>query len=129
MIVSRLAHIAFAVSDVEVATEFYRNVFGLEVVGDDGCHRFLAGGRSRTFELALTEGKPAMEHFAFSVCGRSALAEAQARLQVAGVELSDINAGPGVDRRVSFRAPHRAHDAPGGRDRSGGVRRVIGTRG
>jgi len=111
MIVSRLAHLAFAVSDVDVATEFYRGLFGLEVVGDDGNHRFLAGGRSRTFELALSEGEPAMEHFAFSVCGLSAFAEAQARLERAGVVLSAVIAGPGLDAGVSFALPtgHTMH--------------------
>lgn len=111
MIVSRLAHIAFAVSDVEVATGFYQDIFGLEVVGDHGDCRFLAGGRSRTFELALTEGQPTMEHFAFSVCGLSALDEAQARLQGAGVELSDITAGPGIEAGVAFALPtgHTMH--------------------
>jgi catechol 2,3-dioxygenase-like lactoylglutathione lyase family enzyme len=105
MIVSRLAHIAFAVPDVGMATDFYRDLFGLEVVGDDGNYRFLAGGRSRTFELAFSEGEPTMEHFAFSVCGPSALAEARASLQSAGVEWSDVSPGPGIDAGVAFALP------------------------
>lgn len=105
MIVSRLAHVALAVPDVDAATDFYAGVFGLAVAGEDPGRRFLAGGRSSTFELVLSEGPAALEHFAFSVCGAAALDEARRRLTGAGVATSDVEPEPGVDAGLAFALP------------------------
>ena len=86
-IVSRLAHVALTVPDVDAAEAFYNDMFGLATVAADADTRYMASGRSATYELALTRGdSAAMDHFAFTVCGIDALDEAARRLDAAGVE-------------------------------------------
>lgn len=105
MIVSRLAHVAFSVPDVELASEFYRSIFGLTVVDEGPDYRYLASGWSRAFELALREGEPTMDHFAFSVCGTDALRSARDRLMEAGVACSETGEAPGLADGLSFTLP------------------------
>lgn len=102
MIVSRLAHVAFSVPDVDLASDFYRSIFGLTILDEGQEYRYLASGSSRTFELALREGDPAMDHFAFSVCGAHALAAARERLRQAGVDYSELAEAPGLTGGLSF---------------------------
>lgn len=105
MIASRLAHVALSVPDVDAATEFYGDVFGLTVADDRDGWRFLASGRSRTFELALTAGEPGMDHFAFSARGEDALSLARERLADAGVIFEDVRPAPGIAEGISFALP------------------------
>jgi catechol 2,3-dioxygenase-like lactoylglutathione lyase family enzyme len=105
MIVSRLAHLAFSVPDLELASDFYRSIFGLTVLDEGPDYRYLASGSSRTFELALREGEPTMDHFAFSVCGTEALATARERLSAAGVECGELGEAPGLAAGLSFTLP------------------------
>lgn len=105
MIVSRLAHVAFSVPDVELASDFYRSIFGLTILDEDPSYRYLTSGSSHTFELALREGEPTMESFAFSVCGADALAAARDRLKEAGVACAEVGEAPGLDGGLSFTLP------------------------
>lgn len=104
-IVSRLAHVAFSVPDLELASNFYRSIFGLTVLEQGPTYRYLASGWSRTFELAFREGEPGMDHFAFSVCGPEALAAAGARLRDAGIACIDVSEAPGLMGGLSFALP------------------------
>jgi catechol 2,3-dioxygenase len=104
-IATRLAHVALSVPDVDLAASFYGDIFGLVVVGEEGGRRFLAGGRSGTFELALAEGPPALDHVAFAACGPAALEEARSRLESAGVPTADVEPEPGLDGGLAFALP------------------------
>ena len=134
MIVSRLAHLAFSVPDVELASDFYRSIFGLTMLDEGSDYRYLTSGMSRTFELALRKGEPAMDHFAFSVCGTEALVAARDRLKEAGVACSEVGDAPGLAGGLSFTLPtghvmqlvvesdpaaFTVTSAPGGEHRSG----------
>lgn len=105
MNLSRLAHVALDVPDVELATEFYSEIFGLATVAEEGGRRYLASGRSHTFELELAEGEAALDHFAFSVCAGEDLDAAAATLADAGVEVGAAPGGPGIERGISFALP------------------------
>jgi catechol 2,3-dioxygenase len=104
-LVSRLAHVALSVPDVDAATAFYADVFGLAVADEGPERRFLAGGRSRTFELALSEGETGLDHLAFSVRGPGALDEARRRLSDAGVETTGTEPEPGIAAGLAFALP------------------------
>ena len=73
MTISRLAHVSLEVPDLDEAVAFYSEVFGLVVIDSDEERRYLATGRSNTFELELAAGEAAMDHFAFSVVGEAGL--------------------------------------------------------
>lgn len=99
MIISRLAHIALGVPDLEAAAAFYGGVFGLSPVGGSSDGQFLACGTSNTFELRLREGEAELEHFALSVRSREALELARERLVNAGATVidADMTGEPGLD--------------------------------
>lgn len=105
MTLSRLAHVALDVPDIELATEFYGEIFGLAVIAEEEGRRYLASGRSRTFELQLAAGETALDHFAFSVCGAADLDAAAATLAELGVEVGAAPGGPGIERGISFALP------------------------
>lgn len=105
MTLSRLAHVALDVPDLDAATEFYGEIFGLAVIGEEGDRRYLASGRSRTFELELSRGDAALDHFAFSVCGEESLEQARATLAELGVETEECRGGPGIAGGISFALP------------------------
>lgn len=106
MTVTRLAHVALDVPDLALAEEFYSAIFGLVTLegGDDG-HRFMASGRSRTYELALRQGEPRMDHFALAVTGEEGLGEALAILSEEGVAAAEVGTGPGIARAHEFALP------------------------
>lgn len=105
MTIGRLAHVSLVVPDLELATTFYSEVFGLAVVGESEGRRYLASGRSRTFELELSSGSAALDHFAFSAVGEQSLDEAAATLAELGVETWDASGGPGLGRGICFALP------------------------
>lgn len=105
MNLSRLAHVALDVPDVELATEFYGEIFGLAAIAEEGGSRYLASGRSRTFELELREGEAALDHFAFAACGAEDLDAAAATLAELGVETGEAPGGPGIERGIRFALP------------------------
>jgi|GEM_PF-572179 len=105
MTVSRIAHVALDVPDLDLAEEFYAAIFGLATIERGARHRYMSSGRSGTYELALREGEARMDHFALSVTGEEGLEEALAILAEAGVATMTVEAGPGVARAVEFALP------------------------
>lgn len=105
MTLSRLAHVALDVPGVEAATEFYAAIFGLDVVAEENGRRYLGSGRSHSYELELAEGEAAMDHFAFSACGREGLDAVAGALREAGVEASEAPRAPTIETGLRFALP------------------------
>ena len=108
MIVSRLAHVALGVPDPDADIGFYEDLFGLVPSGEAGGSTFLSGGRSATYELALSQSdEPVLEHIAFAVRGPEALEEARSRLRDAGVSAWELDTAsePGLDAGIGFAMP------------------------
>lgn len=107
MIISRLAHVALGMPDLDAGIDFYCDIFGLAVVRRDEDRAFLASGRSSTFELELGPYEPGVDHFAFGVRGPDALAEARRRLEAAGVAVAPLPAAgePGIGDGIVFALP------------------------
>ena len=98
MIVSRLAHVALDVPDLDVAVAFYGELFGLEVIGESSDVAYLSGGTTNAYDLRLRQGEPRIDHLSLALCGEGALAEIQERLAREGVSHTEIdtNDEPGV---------------------------------
>lgn len=107
MIISRIAHVALGVPDIEAGIEFYSDIFGLAVLRRDEERTYLASGRSATFDVELGPFAPGMDHFAFAVRGPGELAEARRRLEAAGIEANDLDVAgePGIAAGLGFSLP------------------------
>jgi catechol 2,3-dioxygenase len=106
-LISRIAHVAIGVSDLDVALEFYGNLLGLAEVGRRGDRVFLATGTSTSFELELGPHAHSLDHFAFGVRGPEALDAARSRLADAGVVFEETGADeePGLAGGIAFGLP------------------------
>jgi catechol 2,3-dioxygenase-like lactoylglutathione lyase family enzyme len=98
MIVSRLAHVALDVPDLDVAVAFYGELFGLEVIARSSDAVYLSGGTTNTYDLRLRQGETRIDHFSLAVRGEPALAEIRERLARAGAVHDEIDAAdePGI---------------------------------
>jgi catechol 2,3-dioxygenase len=104
--VQRVAHAAIRVEDADAAAEFYRRVLGLtEVASGTGDARFLSGGRTRSFDLALVPGGAGLDHLAFAVAGGYEVEEAARRLEAQGIAVDAVPEEPGVADGVRFALP------------------------
>lgn len=102
------SHVALSVSDLERSLEWYRKVFGAEVLLDEpGDHRHAAVlalpgtelliGLGQFFDRADSAFDPArtgLDHFAFAVATRDELDEWADHLDSLGIEHSDPMAVP-----------------------------------
>jgi catechol 2,3-dioxygenase len=107
--VQRVAHAAIRVEDADATAEFYLRLLGLTEVarGADGV-RFLSGGRTRSFDLALVPGGAGLDHLAFAVGGPAELEDVAKRLEAEGIEIQAAACEePGVAERVRFELPTR----------------------
>lgn len=107
MIISRIAHASFRVTDLEAAIEFYGNLLGLAVRERRDDRVFMGSGKSASYELEFTKGPNQLDHFAFGVRGLDALEEARRRLKKASVDVVDSSAGdqPGLQAGIAFSLP------------------------
>jgi catechol 2,3-dioxygenase-like lactoylglutathione lyase family enzyme len=98
MIVTRLAHVALDVPDLDVAVTFYGELFGLEVIARSADIAYLSGGTTNTYDLRLRVGETRIDHFSLALRGELALAEVRERLASAGASLDEIDSGdePGI---------------------------------
>lgn len=106
MFISRIAHVALGVADVEQAIAFYGDLLGLDVLwrGDD--HVYLATGTSTSFELELGPYETGLDHFAFYVRSPEALDEASQRLKDAGIAVGEAAVDePGLGAGIAFVLP------------------------
>lgn len=106
MSLSRIAHVALGVPDLDAAIDFYGAIFGLAPLERKGASAFLASGRSSSFELELGPFEAGMDHFAFGV-RPGTLSEVAARLSAAGVVVAETAAAeqPGLERGIAFALP------------------------
>jgi catechol 2,3-dioxygenase len=99
VIVSRLAHVAFDVPDLEAAIRFYEAVLGLAAIARTDECVYLSGGRTATYEVCLRAGAARLDHLAFSV---DSLATAGKQLEYEALDVPDE---PGVRRAVATCLP------------------------
>jgi catechol 2,3-dioxygenase len=107
MIIGRLAHVHLVVDDVPASVGFYQDLLGLAPVKESPSVTYLATGKGGMFDLALQQGEPALDHFAFAVSGDEDLRSARAALTAAGVESAELEPGqdPGVAAGIRFTLP------------------------
>jgi catechol 2,3-dioxygenase-like lactoylglutathione lyase family enzyme len=107
VIVSRLAHVALAVEDLDGAVDFYTELLGLAVVEEAPGVAYLSCGATNTYELLLRQGEHRFDHLALAVLGEAALEELRERLGRAGLDFSEleIDGGPGLARGIETSLP------------------------
>jgi catechol 2,3-dioxygenase len=107
VIVSRLAHVALDVEDLDVAVDFYAELLGLAVIGESPGAAYLACGGTNTYELLLRQGEYRCDHVAFAVHGEAALEEVRDRLGERGLEFTelDTSAEPGLAAGIETSLP------------------------
>ena len=107
MLVTRLAHVALDVADLDAEVAFYGELLGLDVVAESGGEVYLACGATNTYELRLRQGEPRIDHFAFAVNGEAALAEMCERLHGVGASYTGLDVGedPGLAAGVETSLP------------------------
>ena len=90
-------HAGLNVSDLARSLDFYRDVFGLDVIGrsDDGPHRYAFLGRDGTLLVTLWEqssgrhatDRPGLHHFAFRVESIGEVEAVEVRLRARGAAI------------------------------------------
>jgi catechol 2,3-dioxygenase len=107
MLVSRLAHVALEVIDLEAEVAFYEELLGLSVVGESDGAVYLSCGATNTYELSLRQGESRIDHFAFAVLGETALSTLGERLTRAGAPWSelDVSGDPGLAAAIETSLP------------------------
>lgn len=107
-------HVAFSVTDLQVAERFWTEVMGLLTVLDTGSGRVLMD-TATGFTVALLQHPQArggtfselttgLDHIGFAVGSREELVQWQERLAAAGVEYTPIRDVP-LGHHLSFRDP------------------------
>lgn len=94
---ARTGHVALNVSDLSRSLDFYRDVFGFDVIAesDDPQHRYAFLGRDGVLVLTLWQqssgvfaaGSPGLHHLAFDVATPGDVEVAVQRLRALGVPL------------------------------------------
>src|SRR5665213_973141 len=107
MLVTRLAHVALDVVDVDAEVAFYGELLGLDVVAESDGAVYLACGATNTYELRLRQGEPRFDHFAFAVRGEAALSELCERLDSVGAQYTelDVDDDPGLAAGIETSLP------------------------
>jgi len=107
MLVTRLAHVALDVVDLDTEVAFYGEMLGLDVVAESGGAVYLACGATNTYELRLRQGEPRLDHFALAVRGQAALSALRARLDSAGAVYTelDVDDDPGLAAGIETSLP------------------------
>lgn len=107
MVIGRLAHVAIGAGDTEATADFYRELLGVAEIARARETRFLSGGTTAGYDLALGPWERGLHHFAFQVAGESDLEEARARLDAAGCAVSELDpaAEHGVRQGIGFVLP------------------------
>ena len=102
-------HLILNVNDVSSSVDFYVNVLGFELEGEDGPFTVIRVSADFTLQLAPW-GTGGNEHLAFALT-RSAFDEAFARVKERGIPFGDSfhsvgnNLGPGVESGARAPAP------------------------
>jgi catechol 2,3-dioxygenase-like lactoylglutathione lyase family enzyme len=102
-------HLILNVNEVSSSVDFYVNVLGFELEGEDGPFTVIRVNEDFTLQLAPW-GTDGNEHLAFAL-SREAFDEAFARVKEKGISFGDSydsvgnNSGPGVESRARGPAP------------------------
>jgi catechol 2,3-dioxygenase len=106
MTISRLLHVELAVGDIDSASAFHKEAFGLEETAREGDTAYLAPGGRGEYVVALTGGGTGVRHFAVAVNSEEDLSRYEKRLGDMGVGTERSSDGePGQGSAVRFRAP------------------------
>ena len=87
-----VSHIAFAVPDVAAVEAFYSRVLGMVRHSDLGDGGVRLGWGAGHHVLDLHPGEPALLHYGFEVRDEGGLSALRARLEAAGVDVTDLDA-------------------------------------
>jgi catechol 2,3-dioxygenase-like lactoylglutathione lyase family enzyme len=102
-------HLILNVNDVSSSVDFYVNVLGFELEGEDGPFTVIRVNEETTLQLAPW-GTAGNEHLAFAL-SREAFDDAFARVKEKGIPFGDSynsvgnNSGPGVESGARGPAP------------------------
>jgi catechol 2,3-dioxygenase len=102
----RIDHFAIGASDIDRATDWYRDVIGLREFAPIDGRRFLGCGGRETFDLVVEPGSPGLRHVAYACFSDDEFAAAIGRLAASG--LDDVQVpykGPGVHDARAVRLP------------------------
>src|SRR5690606_12134142 len=102
-------HVHIRVEDLQKCLDFYTDVMGLVKLGEaDGVH-YLGCGMDDRYDLAVSQGDAAVEHFAIRIPGgKDELDRYYHQLKQAGVDAYWVSdAEPGHPYAVRFRLPNR----------------------
>jgi catechol 2,3-dioxygenase-like lactoylglutathione lyase family enzyme len=107
VIVSRLAHVALDVEDLDAVVAFYTDLLGLAVIEESSGSAYLACGASNTYELVLRQGEHRFDHFAFAVRGEAALEEVRERCTQRALDFVelDVDGEPGLSAGIETSLP------------------------
>jgi catechol 2,3-dioxygenase len=107
VIVSRVAHVALGVEDLDAAIEFYGEMLGLTVLAEASGTAYLACGATNTYELCLRHGAVHVDHFALAVRGEAALDQVRERLDRIGTAFAeiDVDGEPGLAAGIETSLP------------------------
>jgi catechol 2,3-dioxygenase-like lactoylglutathione lyase family enzyme len=106
---AEIDHLILKVNEIPASVDFYINVLGFELEGEDGPFTIIRVNEKFTLQLAPW-GTGGNEHLAFAL-SREAFDAAFARLQEKGIPYGDSfhsvgnNAGPGVESGARGPAP------------------------
>lgn len=102
----KVEHVRYQVRDRESVVDFYQNVLGLAEVDRRGGVVYMGCGFDQNYDLAVCEGSPGIEHFAFRVPDSEALERYDARLRDRGVETHRTDGTePGQELGLRFDLP------------------------
>jgi len=104
--VKRFEHAKLRVTDLDESVEFYRDVLGLVEMERTGDAVYLGCGLDGNYDVALTEGKTGIDHFAIRMADSEELATYEDRLDAAGIPTERTDgAEPNQEEGVRFTLP------------------------
>ena len=105
--VHKFEHAELRVEDLDAATEFYTDVIGLTKIDSKDSTHYLGTGYDENYDVALTEGRSGVAHFAVRVDDVDDIDHYEARLADAGVETARVDGAdePGQAKGLRFDLP------------------------
>src|SRR5439155_2117441 len=97
--VCKLGHVQLSTPDIDASLHFFRDLVGLDVVGeDDGKVYLRAWNEIDHHSLVLREGPTGVDHFALRASSAAHLDALAAGLRASGDEVDEVAAWAGAGR-------------------------------
>lgn len=109
--IAHLGHVSLVTPDLDRSVGFFRDLLGMTVVAEAGDSLYLRCYQEHDHHsLVLTEGPEAVvDHIGWRATSPTALGEAERRVRATGVEVEQVDGGPGHGPAIRFHTAGGEH--------------------